>query len=64
MAPAAELEMQGIQAAVGDEIRDIFDAQVVDIALPDPEPRLASMTAVEPTRLFAWTKRSAVIGSA
>ena len=32
---AGELEMQAIYDAVGDRIRDVFDAQVVDIAMYD-----------------------------
>jgi PAS domain S-box-containing protein len=37
---AAKLDMQGIYDAVGDKIRDIFDAQVVDIGLYDREENL------------------------
>jgi signal transduction histidine kinase/DNA-binding response OmpR family regulator len=34
---AAELEMQGMYDLVGDKIREIFDAQVVDIAIYDAD---------------------------
>jgi signal transduction histidine kinase/DNA-binding response OmpR family regulator/HPt (histidine-containing phosphotransfer) domain-containing protein len=37
---AAQLDMQAMYDLVGDKIRDIFDAQVVDIALYDPEKQL------------------------
>ena len=37
---AAKLDMQGIYDLVGDKIRDIFDAQVVDIGLYDREDNL------------------------
>ncbi|MDE3133391.1 MAG: GAF domain-containing protein [Acidobacteriota bacterium] len=33
---AGELELQAIYDAVGDRIRDVFDAQVVDITIHDP----------------------------
>ncbi len=36
---ASELDMQAMYDLVGDKIRDIFDAQVVDIALLDPSDR-------------------------
>ncbi len=39
---AAKLDMQGIYDAVGDKIRDIFDAQVVDIVTYDPTTALLS----------------------
>jgi GAF domain-containing protein/CheY-like chemotaxis protein len=37
---AAELDMSAMYELVGDRIREIFDAQVVDIALLDPVDRL------------------------
>jgi GAF domain-containing protein/CheY-like chemotaxis protein/anti-sigma regulatory factor (Ser/Thr protein kinase) len=37
---ASKLEMQGIYDLVGDKLRDIFDAQVVDIALYDAQENL------------------------
>ena len=37
---AAEVDMQGIYDLVGDEIRDIFDAQVVGIYTIDPEKKM------------------------
>ncbi len=36
---AAKLDMQSIYDAVGDKIQEIFDAQVVDIGLYDPEEK-------------------------
>ncbi|MBK7454637.1 MAG: GAF domain-containing protein [Anaerolineales bacterium] len=36
---AAKLDMQAIYDAVGDKIQEIFDAQVVDIGLYDPEEK-------------------------
>ncbi len=37
---ATKLEMQAIYDLVGDKIRDIFDAQVVDIGLYDPDANI------------------------
>ena len=37
---AGELELQAIYEAVGDRIRDVFDAQVVDIGIYDESSRL------------------------
>ncbi|MCX6068198.1 MAG: GAF domain-containing protein, partial [Chloroflexi bacterium] len=37
---ASKLEMQAIYDLIGDKIRDIFDAQVVDIGLFDPSDQL------------------------
>ena len=37
---AQQLEMGGMYELVGDKIRDIFDAQVVDIAIYDPEAEI------------------------
>jgi signal transduction histidine kinase/DNA-binding response OmpR family regulator/HPt (histidine-containing phosphotransfer) domain-containing protein len=37
---AAQLDMQSMYDLVGDKIRDIFDAQVVDIGIWNPEERL------------------------
>ena len=43
---AGELELQAIYEAVGDRIRDVFDAQVVDIAMYDEGSRLLSFAYV------------------
>jgi PAS domain S-box-containing protein len=43
---AGELEMQPIYDAVGDRLRDVFDAQVVDIAIYDEVSELLTITYV------------------
>jgi PAS domain S-box-containing protein len=43
---AGELEMQAIYEAVGDRIRDVFDAQVVDIAMYDEGSELLTFAYV------------------
>ena len=41
---AGELELQAIYDAVGDRIQDVFDAQVVDIAIYDETSGLLEFT--------------------
>ena len=47
---AGELEMQAIYDAVGDQIRDVFDAQVVDIAIYDEATGLIHFPYVDRAR--------------
>jgi PAS domain S-box-containing protein len=62
---AGELELQAIYDAVGDRIRDVFDAQVVDIAVYDQPSGLLHFPYViergvrlpeEPVELFGFRK--------
>jgi PAS domain S-box-containing protein len=62
---AAKLDMQGIYDAVGDKIRDIFDAQVVDIGLYDRDENILRFPYTiergvrfpdEPMELFGFRK--------
>ena len=47
---AGELELQAIYDVVGDKIRDVFDAQVVDIAMFDETTGLLHLPVLDRAR--------------